>query len=213
MYEFSTEAYYKDLHNQIDYKNGAVLNANDKIESQLLYGKGRAYGLELFLKKRTGRLNGWIGYTLSLTERLIDGINNNNWYTARQDKTHDLSIVAIYALTKRWDLSGVFVYSTGNAVTFPTGKYEVNGQVYFRYDERNASRLPAYHRLDLAATYTRTKRKNRESSWAFGLYNSYGRQNAFAVIFQENENNPQVTEAVQIALFRFVPSITYNFKF
>lgn len=212
-YEFSTEAYYKDLENQIDFKNGAVLEANDKVESQLLFGIGRAYGLEIFLKKRTGRFNGWIGYTLSRTERQIEGINDGKWYLARQDKTHDLSVVGIYELTKRWDVSGVFVYSTGNAVTFPTGKYLVNGQVYFRYDERNASRLPAYHRLDLSATYTRKKKKNRESSWAFSVYNLYGRQNAFSVIFREKEDNPQITEAVQISLFRFVPSISYNFKF
>jgi hypothetical protein len=212
-FEFSTEIYYKDLQNQIDYKNGAILNANEKVESQLLYGRGRAYGAEFFVKKRVGRLNGWIGYTLSRTERLIDGINNNRWYNARQDKPHDLSLVAIYELTKKWTVSGVFVYSTGNAVTLPTGKYEVNGQVNFRYDERNGSRLPDYHRLDVAATYTRMKKKNRESSWAFSVYNVYGRENTYSLSFRENAQNPQQTEAVQVSLFKFVPSITYNFKF
>lgn len=213
LYEFSSEIYYKDLQNQIDYKNGAVLNANDKVESQLLYGKGRAYGLELFLKKRSGRFNGWIGYTLSRTERQIDGINNGNWYLARQDKTHDMSLVGIYDLTPKWSLSGAFVYSTGSAVTFPTGKYELDGVTYYKYDERNASRLPAYHRLDLAATYTKKKSNNRESSWAFSLYNAYGRQNAYIVTFGPSDNNPQQTVATQIALFRWVPSVSYNFKF
>ncbi|MBS1643494.1 MAG: TonB-dependent receptor [Bacteroidetes bacterium] len=213
LYECSAEIYYKDLQNQIDYKNGAVLNANQNVEADLLYGHGRAYGLELFLKKRTGRLNGWIGYTLSRTERQIQGINSGNWYPARQDQTHDISIVGIYELSAKWSLSGAFVYSTGNAVTFPTGKYEVNGVSYFKYDDRNASRMPAYHRLDLAATYTKHKSKNRESSWSFSLYNAYGHQNAFLINFAADENDPNKTVATQVSLFRFVPSITYNFKF
>ncbi|MEO6832071.1 MAG: TonB-dependent receptor, partial [Chitinophagaceae bacterium] len=213
LYEFSSEIYYKDLQNQIDYKNGASLNANNNVESELLYGHGRAYGLELFLKKRSGRFNGWIGYTLSRTERQIAGINNGNWYLARQDETHDISMVGIYDLTPKWSISGVFVYNTGNAVTFPTGKYVVNGITYYKYDERNASRMPAYHRLDLAATYTKTKRKNRESSWSFSVYNAYGHQNAYIVTFAPDTNDPNKTVATQVALFRFVPSITYNFKF
>lgn len=213
LYECSAEIYYKDLQNQIDYKNGAQLNANQNVEADLLYGHGRAYGLELFLKKRTGRLNGWIGYTLSRTERQIQGINSGNWYPARQDQTHDISIVGIYDLSAKWSLSGAFVYSTGNAVTFPTGKYEVNGVSYFKYDDRNASRMPAYHRLDLAATYTKHKSKNRESSWSFSLYNAYGHQNAFLINFAADENDPNKTVATQVSLFRFVPSITYNFKF
>lgn len=213
LYEFSTEVYYRDMLNQIDYKNGAILNASSKVESQLLFGIGRAYGLELSLKKRIGKLNGWIGYTLSRTERKIDGINNNQWYAARQDITHDLSIVGIYDLSKKWTISGVFVYSTGNAVTYPTGKYEIDGQIYFKYDDRNASRMPAYHRLDLSATYTKKKRKNRESSWSFSVYNIYGHENAYTVYFQEDPNNAQQTQAVQVSLFKFVPSISYNFKF
>lgn len=213
LYEFSSEIYYKDLQNQIDYKNGASLNANSNVESELLYGKGRAYGLELFFKKRSGRFNGWVGYTLSRTERQIEGINNGNWYVARQDQTHDISVVGIYDLTSRWSLSGAFVYSTGNAVTFPTGKYEINSITYYKYDERNASRMPAYHRLDLAATYTKLKTRNRESSWSFSLYNAYGHQNAYIVTFAPDKNDPNKTVATQVALFRFVPSITYNFKF
>lgn len=213
MYEFSSEVYYKDMWNQIDYRNGAELTINNNIESELLYGIGRAYGIELFLKKKYGRFNGWVGYTLSRTERKIDGINNNEWYAARFDRTHDVSLVGMYDISKRWTISAVWVYNTGNAVTYPAGKYTVNGQTFFYYTERNASRLPAYHRLDLGATYTKITKRGRESSWAFSIYNAYNRQNPFSIDFQQNPDNPQQTQAVQTSLFGIVPSVTYNFKF
>ncbi|MEZ5018447.1 MAG: TonB-dependent receptor [Flavipsychrobacter sp.] len=212
-YEFSAEVYYKDMQNQIDYKNGAQLNVNTKIESELLFGVGRAYGIELFFKKRYGRFNGWVGYTLSRTERKINGINNGDWYVSRYDRTHDVSAVAMYDLTKRWTISAIWVYNTGNAVTYPAGKYNIDGQTYFYYTERNASRMPAYHRLDLGATYTKVTKKGRESSWAFSIYNAYNRFNPFSIAFEQNANNPQQTQAVQTSLFGIVPSITYNFKF
>lgn len=212
-YEFSTELYYKNMQNQIDYKNGAQLVANVNVESELLYGKGRAYGWEIFLKKKEGRLTGWIGYTLSRTELQINGINNGNWYPAKQDITHDVSIVGIYKASKKWTVSATWVYNTGNAVTFPNGKYEVNGQVAFYYTQRNAYRMPAYHRLDLAATLQGKKRKKWEGSWTFSVYNAYDRANPYAVIFQQDPNNPSHTQAVQYSLFKIVPSITYNFKF
>ena len=212
-YEFSTEVYYKTMQNQIDYKNGAQLRANANVESQLLYGKGRAYGLELFLKKKYGKLTGWISYTLSRTEKLINGINNNNWYAAKQDQTHNMAIVAIYQANKKWTFSSNFVYNTGNAVTFPSGKYQVNGQTAFYYTERNGYRMPAYHRMDVAATLQGKKRKHSESSWTFSIYNLYGRENAYSIEFKDDPNDPSKTQAVQTALFRWVPSVTYNFKF
>jgi hypothetical protein len=214
-YELSVETYYKTLQNQIDYRNGANLDANDHIESELLYGIGRAYGLELFVKKKYGRFNGWLGYTLSKTERKFNGINNGNYFNAKQDRTHDLSIVGIYKLTERWTLSGTFVYSTGNAVTFPSGKYRLNDQTVFLYTARNAYRMPAYHRLDLAATVESKHNKNRkfQSSWTFGLYNAYGRQNAFSISFKDDPKDPSKTIAERTTLFSFVPSITWNFKF
>ena len=215
VYEFSVETYYKTLQNQIDYRNGASLQANDNVESELLYGKGRAYGIEFFVKKKTGRLNGWIGYTLSKTERKFDEINNGQYFNARQDRTHDLSLVGIYKLTNQWTLSSTFVYSTGNAVTFPSGKYYVNEQTIFLYTERNGYRMPAYHRLDIAATVESKRNKNRkyQSSWTFGLYNTYGRENAFFITFKDDPNDPTKTIAEQTSLFRFVPSVTWNFKF
>lgn len=214
-YELNAEIYYKDMKNQIDFKNGAQIgfDTGADVESELLFGKGRAYGLELIAKKKSGKLTGWISYTLSKTERKIDGINNNEWYNARMDKTHDLSIVATYQLNPKWSFSGLFVYSTGNAVTFPTGKYELNGQTIFQYSNRNADRMPAYHRMDLSATYEPSTNKRFRGSWTFGIYNLYGRENAYTINFEDNPDRPGTTRAMQTSLFRWVPNITYNFKF
>ena len=212
-YEFSSEVYYKAMQNQIDYKNGAELRANENVESQLLFGKGRAYGLELFVKKKYGRLTGWVSYTLSKTQKQIAGINNGNWYSATQDQTHNIAIVGIYQASAKWTLSANWVYNTGNAVTFPSGKYQVNGQTTFYYTERNGYRMPAYHRLDFAATMQGKKGKKSESSWTFSLYNVYGRENAYIIQFRDDPNDPTKTQAQQISLFRWVPSVTFNFKF
>jgi hypothetical protein len=212
-YEFSSEVYYKTMQNQIDYKNGAQLIANENVESQLLFGKGRAYGLELFFKKKVGQFTGWLSYTLSRTELKITGIDQGNWYPARQDRTHDISLVGIYQANKKWTLSATWVYYTGNAVTFPSGKYQVNGQTAFYYTERNGYRMPAYHRADIAATLQNKKRRKFESSWTFSVYNLYGRENAYSITFQNDPSDPTKTQAVQYALFRFIPSVTYNFKF
>jgi hypothetical protein len=211
-YEFSAETYYKAVQKEIDYRDGANLNARDDVEGELLFGKGRAYGLELLLRRKTGRLTGWIGYTLAKSERQIDGINNDDWYATRQDRRHDFSIVAIYQLTKKWNVSGNFVYWTGNAVTFPSGKYFANGQTLFYYNGRNQDRLPAYHRMDLGATYQGKQRKHWQGEWAFSVYNVYGRENPFSIAFENNPDDPNRTQAVQTALFRWVPSISYNFK-
>ena len=212
-YEFSSEVYYKIMQNQIDYKNGAQLRANENVESQLLFGRGRAYGWELFIKKNSGKLTGWIGYTLSRTELKFNGINNGSYFPARQDETHDVSVVGIYQAGKKWTLSATWVYNTGNAVTFPSGKYEVNGEIIFYYTERNGYRMPAYHRLDLAATLQGKKTKKFESSWTFSVYNAYDRHNAYSITFQQDPNDAAKTQAVQYSLFGIIPSITYNFKF
>jgi len=212
-YELTAETYYKTLKNQIDYRNGADIFTNRPIETQLLFGKGRAYGLELLLKKKAGRLTGWLGYTLSKTERKIDGINNNEWYNARQDKTHDISFVSMYKLSQKWTVSANWVYSTGNAVTFPNGKYKLLGQSYFYFSERNADRMPSYHRLDLGATRLLKQTKKFSSELNFSLYNAYGRKNPFRITFQDSESDPNRTEALRTTLFRFIPSVSYNFKF
>ena len=212
-YEFSAEVYFKYLQNQIDYKDGAQITLNENAESQLLFGKGRAYGLELFLKKRYGKLNGWIGYTIAKTEKKIEGINNGNYYPAKQDRTHDISIVGIYEMSKKWTFSATWVYYTGNAVTFPSGKYELNGLIVNYYTERNGYRMPAYHRLDIGATWQIRKTEKFESNLTFSCYNVYGRQNAYSITFQQDPNDASKTQAVQTTLFRWVPSVTYNIKF
>lgn len=213
VYQLSAETYYKWMHNQTDLRNGADIRANQHIERELLVGKGRAYGLELMLKKKYGTLNGWIGYTLSRTELTIPGINEGNWYPARHDATHDVSVVAIYDVSDRWNFSGTWVYRTGNAITFPSGKYEVDGKVQLYYTERNGYRMPAYHRLDLGATYNFRKRGAFESSLNFSVYNAYARKNAFSIDFEQNPDDPSKTQAVKTYLFTIMPSVTYNFKF
>lgn len=212
-YEFSAEVYYKWLQNQIDYKDGAQLTANANVESELLYGTGRAYGLELYAKKTKGRLTGWVSYTLSKTERKIAGINDGNYFNAKQDRTHDLSVVAIYNLNTRWTFSGNYVYSTGNAVTYPAGKYNVGGLTTYYYTERNASRMPYTSRLDLSATLKTTETKKYRASWSFGLYNALNRKNPYSISFRDSKTNPGQTEAVQTSLFGVIPSVTYNFQF
>ncbi|MBL4710187.1 MAG: TonB-dependent receptor [Flavobacteriales bacterium] len=212
-YESSVEVYYKDMQNQIDYKTGADLVFNDNVESQLLLGKGYSYGAEFYFKKNVGRLTGWLSYTWSKTERKFDRIDAGEAYSANWDRTHDLTVVGIYKLNEKWNLSGTFVYRTGNAVTYPVGKYRAEGEIINLYSIRNNDRFPAYHRFDIGATKTLKRTSKFESSLNFSVYNLYGRRNAFAIDFQEAKNNPQQTEAVRIALFSILPSITYNFKF
>jgi len=213
-YEFSVESYYKFMDNQIDFRNGADLQANKYMEGDLLYGVGRSYGAEFLVRKNKGRLTGWISYTLAKSERQFDEINDGTWFNARQDRTHDVSLVGIFQLTKKWTLGATFVYYTGNAITFPSGKYQVDGTTMFYYTERNGYRMPDYHRLDLSLTYEPKKENKRfQSSWSFGVYNAYNHKNAYIIDFRENEKNPNITEAYRIALFGAIPSVTWNFKF
>ncbi|WP_027420786.1 TonB-dependent receptor [Crocinitomix catalasitica] len=227
MLEFSTEVYYKDMQNTIDYRDGANVTLNPEVEGELLYGVGRAYGVEFLLRKRKGKFTGWVTYTLARTERQFDEINNGEWYAAKQDRTHDISIVAMYNFTDRISASATWVYYTGNAVTFPSGKYEVMEQEVFLYSERNGYRMPDYHRLDLGLTLHNKKykmvpdpisgeevqvEKRFQSSWNFSVYNAYARENAYSIRFQANEETGQ-TEAIQLSLFKIVPSISYNFTF
>ena len=212
-YELSIEGYYKDMQNQIDYKDAANTQANELLEGELRYGVGRAYGVEFYLKKTSGKFTGWVGYTLSKTERKIDGINNNEWYNARQDRTHDISVVGIYDFNDKLSLSATFVFYTGNAVTYPTGKYQLEGETYYLYSSRNADRFPAYHRSDIGLTWVNKKTEKFESSWNFSIYNWYGHENAYIITFEESETEPGKTDAIQTSLFKMIPSISYNFKF
>jgi len=211
-FEFSSEVYYKNMQNQIDYKNGAQLSNSNTVESQILTGSGRAYGLELYCKKKYGKLTGWVSYTLSRSELHIAGISDN-WYPAKQDRTHDVSVVGMYEINKKWSVSSTWVYYTGNAVTFPAGKYEVDGQTEFYIANHNANRMPSYNRLDIGATWIRKKTAKFESSWTFSIYNVLMHDNAYSISFETDPNNPTRTVAVQTTLFKIVPAFTYNFKF
>lgn len=213
IFEFSGEVYYKWLQNQIDYKNGAQLIANPNVESQLVYGIGRAYGLELLLKKKHGKFNGWIAYTLSKTEGKFNGINNGNYFPNKYDRTHNISVVGIYQLNKKWTFSSTFVYGTGDAVTYPTGKYNLNGLTTYYYSSRNGYREPSTNHLDLGATLEGKQHKKYHSSWTFGIYNVYNHKNPYTITFQDSKTDPTRTEAVETSLFGIIPSVTWNFKF
>jgi len=211
-FEFSVETYYKWMQNQIDYKDGS--NERDPIiERQLLYGDGKAYGIEFLLKKNKGKFTGWFGYTLSKSEKQINGINNDDWYAARQDKPHDITVVGMYEINKRLNVSAVWTYQTGNAVTFPSGKYDIGGETIWLYTERNGYRMPDYHRLDLGMNYLLKETDKYRSELSLSLYNAYGRENAFIINFEESETDPNQIIGVQTALFKYVPSISWNFKF
>lgn len=211
MFELSVEGYYKWLQNQIDYKNGAQLRANETVENQLLFGVGRAYGFEFFFKKRKGKFTGWVSYTLSRSERKFPTVNNESWFPSRYDRTHDLSVVLMYDITPRINVSATWVYYTGIAVTYPIGKYVLNGQIVPYYGLRNQDRFPAYHRLDIAATFVLKKRKYWEHDLNISVYNVYARKNAYSIDFKVDDEGNTIAE--KSYLFRVVPSISYNFKF
>ena len=213
MFELSIEVYYKNLQNQIDYRNGADLVFNSTVEAELVYGRGWAYGAEFLFRKNYGKLTGWLGYTWSKTMRQFDQINDGNPFPARQDRRHDVSIVAMYNLSRKLNFSATWVNNTGNAVTFPNGKYTIDGKTIGYYTQRNGYRMPDYHRLDLGVTWIRRQTARFESSWNFSVYNAYGRENAYFISFRQNKDNPDQTEAVQISLFKFIPSVSYKFKF
>ncbi len=209
-YKFSVEAYYKYLQNTVDYEDGAEIFGNNDIESELVFGQGRAYGVEFLVEKTKGKFTGWLSYTLSKSERQYDEIANGEWFSARQDRTHDISIVGIYQMSPRLSLSGSWVYYTGDAVTFPVGKYFIDGNLVNLYSERNADRMPDYHRLDLGLTW-KLSDKASANDLNFSVYNAYNRKNAYSINFDTNDAG--VTEATRLALFGIVPSVTWNFNF
>jgi len=222
-YSIETEVFYKDIQNRIDYINGANLVANDQIETVILNGKARAYGLEILFKKNEGKLKGWVAYTLSRSEQLTagrtpeeTGINSGEWYNTPYNKTHDFSINASYELNQKWKFNTNFVFQTGQPTNYPVGQYEIQGLNVPIYDDnsRNSDRLPSYHRLDISATLTPRKNNKRrwKGEWVFGIYNLYARQNAASLNFTQNSETLR-NEATQTSIFGMVPSVTYNFKF
>ena len=214
--EFSVETYFKRLDNLIDYVDGADLLLNPFIEGDILEGKGRAFGLELFLRKTAGRFTGWASYTLARSERLVEGINNNEWYATRFDQTHNLSLTTFYEASKRLDISASFGIISGTPLTLPTTRIEQQGFIIPHNidNARNNFRIPVYHRLDFSATLQGKKNLTRrwQSEWVFSVYNVYGRRNAFSIFTRQTSNG--VKEAVRLSVFgSFIPAVAYNFKF
>ncbi|MEE9362788.1 MAG: TonB-dependent receptor [Cellulophaga sp.] len=220
-YTLETEVFYRTTDNRIDYIDGANLLANNTIEAEVLSGESRAYGLEVLLKKNTGKLTGWLAYTLSKAEQRVvgrtaleSGINNGDWYSTAYDKLHDVSVTAQYELSKKWSFGASFVYQTGRAATYPKGYYEYQDLKIPLYTGRNQDNLPAYHHLDVSMILTPKKNEGRKwkSEWVFGVYNLYAKKNAASVSFGQNDKTLK-NEATQLSIFGIVPSITYNFKF
>ncbi|PWG79757.1 TonB-dependent receptor [Pararcticibacter amylolyticus] len=218
LYEASVELYYRKLDNQMDFIDGAETLLNEDLPGDMLFGKGRAYGAEFYVKKNSGRLNGWLSYTLSRTERKIDGINNYEYYPAKYDKTHFVSLVGMYQLKPRITLSGTYNFATGVPATLPDGKFEYDGfpVQYNSGNFRNNYRIPAYHRLDLSATFKKKPVPGRKytSEWVVSLFNALNRKNAFSVYVKPNEDRPAELETVRFSMFgAVIPSVTWNFKF
>lgn len=214
-YESSVEVYYKGMKNQVDYVNGANLLLNEYLEGELLTGKGRAYGAEFYVRKTSGHFTGWISYTLSRSERLVKGINDNNWYPNRFDRTHNLYVVMNYKLNPRYTLAGNFVVSTGTPTTFYSGQYTVQGYTIpdAGSNARNNVRNPIYHRLDLSVTRYSRPRKHWETNWVLSCYNVYNRRNPFSIYFATNYQNSGVNAAIRYSVIgSFVPALSYNFK-
>lgn len=217
MFETSLEIYYKDLQNQIEYADSYVPQLGEEIENNFVYGIGRSYGAEIFFKKAKGKLNGWIGYTLSKTERQFTDISTgDDWFPTKYDRVHDLEVVTIYDATKRLSFSGTFVYATGQATTIVESFYFIDGELHTDYGPRNGYRLAPYHRLDLSVTLKNKPQKKFESSWNFSVYNVYNRKNPY-FIYTDYEGDFDVgyvdIKAVQVSIFPVIPSITWNFKF
>lgn len=222
-YETSIEAYYKPMYNQIEFKPGANLFFNQNLENEMVFGNGLSYGVEVFGKKKFGKLTGWIGYTWSKTTRQFDALNQGKPFYFRYDRTHDISVVATYQFNKKWSATTVFVYGTGNATTLPNGRYsygvgydiaknEPKLTFIDLYDRINDYRLPAYHRLDIAATYINKQTEKFESSWTFSIYNVYNRANPYFIYF-EPDLDAQKVRAYMVYLFPILPSVAWNFKF
>ncbi|MGG7034215.1 MAG: carboxypeptidase-like regulatory domain-containing protein [Flavobacterium sp.] len=220
-YSLETETFYKEIQNRLDYIDGANLIGNEKIETAVLNGQMRSYGLEVMLKKNSGRLNGWVSYTLSKSEQKTPGrtpeeigINNGEWYTSAYDKRHNLAVTGSYTLNKKWSFGTNFVLQSGQPVTYPNGQYQYLGLTIPSYGLRNENRLPAYHHLDLSVTLTPKKNNNRKwkGEWVFSIYNIYNRKNAASISFRENQDTG-LNEAVKLSIFGAIPAVIYNFKF
>ncbi len=215
-FEASVEGYYKNMNNVLDYIDNADLLVNPQIETQVKAGRSWSYGVELYVKKNTGKTTGWVSYTWSKTERQIDGINEGRTYAASYDRRHNFNLVVLHEFSDRYSLSGNFVYGTGRPIGLPAARFEYDGYVGAVYPERNAVRLKAYHRMDLSFTITPRKNKDRKwkSSWNFSIYNVYASQNPWTVYTADKEGSTTGEKELTMIYFPApIPSVTYNFNF
>ena len=210
-YDVSLEGYYRKVDNVLDYRDGKSFSSEIEIERLILPGEGKGYGAELAVRKNTGKLTGWLAYTLAWSKTRIPGVNDGRWYDAINDRRHDISLVAMYRLGKRWMLNGTWVFNTGQAFTAPSGKYQIEENWVYYYTERNGYRTPDYHRLDVSAIWTKKYRRSTHE-WVFSIYNLYNRYNPYLINF-EDSNNGARTKAKQYSLFGIVPSVAFNIKF
>jgi hypothetical protein len=221
VFSLEVEGYYKTTANRIDYIDGSDLIGQNTIETEILNGESRAYGLEFLLRKSKGDFTGWLAYTISKAEQRTPGgaagglgINDGNWYNSSQDRTHDISLTGSYDLNDKWTFGSNLIFQTGRPVTYPTGQYTYEGLTIASFSNRNSDRLTAYHRLDISATWTPNKKPNKrwKGEWVFGVYNVYNRKNAASISFGQNRETG-ANEATRTAIFGAVPSLSYNFKF
>ena len=215
IYEFSAEVYYRKMYNVIDYRDNADLFLNPHVETQVLSGDGKSYGLEFYLEKKTGRLTGWLSYTLSKATRQINGINNNQSYPATYDKPHNLSLLMNYKLSATWSTSSIFKFTSGGFATIPEGTFNYYGAAFNYYTNRNGYELPFYHRLDLSFNYQSRKNEHRKwkTEWNFGIYNVYDRKNIFALFMKMDDYDFRLIKGSKMYLYGITPFITFNFKF
>jgi len=212
------DGFYREFTNQVEFvENQSLLGfVKDNIDRQVTMGTGNAYGFELFVRKKTGKLQGWIGYTWSQVWRVFPEINGGKPFHPRHDRTHDLNLVLMYPLNARWDCSLQFVYATGQPTTIPLSVYVMNGTIVQNFSDRNAIRLPAYHRVDIAFSRKPLEKKKLQSTWTFSVYNLYNRLNPFFIYYDlqwDYEKNLLSTRTRQIALLPVLPSITWTARF
>jgi len=211
MFELSVESYYKQMYNQVEFREFSQPYFNERIEEEFRFGEGRAYGVEVMFRKNEGKLTGWVSYTLAKSERKIKDLQEKDWYPSAFDQRHNISVVGMYDITKRLSVSANWTYHTGKPFDAPAARYTYGNSIVPYYDGKNASRYPHYHRMDMGIEWKNKPRKRYESSWTFSVYNLYNRKNANSIYFKQAQGN--TTEAWRFAMMKRIYSVSFNFKF
>jgi hypothetical protein len=215
--EFTSEVYFKKMDNTLEFLRGIINNSIDgDLEKNMVAGRGQSYGMELYLRKLTGKTTGWLSYTLSRTEQKFDEINEGFFYPAKYDRRHEISLALVRKFNEKWSGSAVFIFISGNAFTMPVGRYIIQGNIINEYGSVNSFRMPPYHRLDVAFNRKVITRKNWSSELIFSVYNVYSRPNPYFIYFEATGDLDKYSlevKAVQVSLFPVIPSISWNFNF